>query len=171
MALSKRFAGVLALLTAAILIVGFGGSDPLWAQSPGGSGIAIPDAADGVWPSLWRLIGSLALVLVVAWTVLHFAKRFVKGRNGNTNSPTVKLVDRTYIAPRKSIDLVTVGGRTLVLGVTESQISFLTELPPTTETQGPPVPGSEPKTETSFYRQLAQKLGMNPSGGKPEAAS
>jgi flagellar biogenesis protein FliO len=40
----------------------------------------------------------------------------------------MRVLERLHLAPKKSVEIVTVGSRILVLGVTEERIGLLTEL-------------------------------------------
>jgi len=107
---------------------------PAWAGNatePVGEAIASPSVGMGtadLLPSLWRLFGALALVLVLVWGTMWLARRVLRGRVAGVNRSDLKVIDRVYLAPRRSVEIVSVGNRVLVLGVTDQAISMLTEL-------------------------------------------
>ena len=85
---------------------------------------------DALWSSLGRLAIALVVVVVLIWGTLWVAKRLMSGRlTGRLESP-MRIVERLHLAPKRSVDIVSIGDRILVLGVTESSISMLTELSP-----------------------------------------
>ena len=109
----------------------------------------------GLWLSV--LLGALYLL---AWG----AKRLGLVRGGKPGSPdAVRILSRTALDPRKSILVVQVRGRVLVLGVTPSEINVLTEMDPD---------GSEtaPADGSSFSARLVRALGRQaPDRSAPAA--
>jgi len=104
---------------------------------------------------LVRVVVSLGVVLVVMWgaaTVLRrsgVAGTAASGRRGPRRP--VEVVARHGLSRGASVTVVRFGGRALVLGVTDQQVTLLTEIdpaeldappdvPPGT-TAGPPAPG------------------------------
>jgi flagellar protein FliO/FliZ len=127
-----------------------------------------PEAMGSVFPSLWRLFGALLVVLALVWGTMWVARRFLKGRFNGTARSNLKVVERMYLAPKRSIELVSIGERILVLGVTENQISMLTELEadewPSEAAKAALNPGAAPDTNPSndlwskFGRRLNDAL-------------
>jgi flagellar protein FliO/FliZ len=74
-----------------------------------------------------RLGLGLFLVVLLAWVAAVLVRRSGLGQQMGASGGTVRIVDRTFLAPKKAIYLVEVGGRTLALGVTDTQISPLSE--------------------------------------------
>ncbi|WP_248580329.1 flagellar biosynthetic protein FliO [Nocardioides sp. InS609-2] len=73
-----------------------------------------------------RLVFSLAVVVGLLLLLARFgAKRF----NSGTNAP-IKVLHRQSLSRNGSVALISVGGRVLVLGTTDQQVSLLTELDP-----------------------------------------
>lgn len=74
---------------------------------------------------LIKVVVSLALVLGVAYLIFQFlGKRnslFMRGE-------FIKIVETTFIASNKSIAIVEVGNRFLILGLAEQNITLLTEI-------------------------------------------
>ncbi len=79
-------------------------------------------------PSLGRLALTLVLVIALIWATMWVARRFLKGRVAKGGQSDAHVVERLFLAPKKSIEIVSIGNRLLVLGVTEDRISMLTEL-------------------------------------------
>lgn len=74
-----------------------------------------------------RLIGSLAVVVGLLLVTVRIGARKFKPRAG----APVRVLHRQALSRSTSVAVVEVGGRVLVLGATEHQISVLTELDPT----------------------------------------
>ncbi|MBD3297070.1 MAG: flagellar biosynthetic protein FliO [candidate division Zixibacteria bacterium] len=87
-------------------------------------------ASESLWSSVGRLAIALIVVVVLIWGTLWVAKRVMSGRlMGHSDSP-VRILERCHLAPKRSVDVVSIGNRVLVLGVTEHNIGLLTELQP-----------------------------------------
>lgn len=71
----------------------------------------------------------LGLVMLLAWGAAALVRRSGLSQQMGATGGAVRVVDRTFLAPKKAVYLVNIGGRTLALGVTESQISRLAEWP------------------------------------------
>jgi flagellar protein FliO/FliZ len=100
-----------------------------------------------------RVVFSLAAVL----GLMFFLARIASRRMGGSNASVVRLVGRQSLGRTSSVAVVAVGGRTLVLGVTEAGVRLLTELEadevewPAPASQG--VPADDPSTATSLPAQ------------------
>ncbi len=75
-----------------------------------------------------RTAFSLAAVLALMFLAARVARRGVRRSGGGA----LEVVARQQLGRTSSIAVVTVGGRPLLLGVTESGVSLLTELDPAT---------------------------------------
>jgi len=87
-------------------------------------------------PLLVRVVVSLGVVLVVmagAAAVLRrsgVAGTAASGRRGSRGRLPVEVIARHGLSRGASVSVVRFGGRALVLGVTEHQVSLLTEIDP-----------------------------------------
>lgn len=74
---------------------------------------------------LTKVVLALAFVIGVAYFLLQFLnkKNFIQGKNEILN-----VLESIYIAPNRMVCLVKIGDKILALGVTENNISFLTEI-------------------------------------------
>src|SRR5947208_14615153 len=85
---------------------------------------------------LVRVVVSLGVVLVVMWgaaTVLRrsgVAGTAATGRRGARRKAPVEVIARHGLSRGASVTVIRLGGRALVLGVTEHQVSLLTEIDP-----------------------------------------
>jgi len=100
----------------------------------------LPLAGGKPLPAMGPVMVKIGLVLCLVLACLAGLKKFTSGKwnlgdklglvNG-TRKKTAKLVDvlsSHYLGPKKTITLVRVAGRILVLGVTDSSISLITEI-------------------------------------------
>ena len=81
------------------------------------------------------LLARLAISLAVVFGLMWFAGRLLRKRSlgsskGSTATSRIEVLARQGMGRTSSVQLVRVGGRTLVLGVTEQQISVLGEADP-----------------------------------------
>ncbi len=118
---------------------------------------ALPGAGLGdLMPSVWRLAGALVLVLGLVWVTMWIARRVLRGRLPAGRVADIRILDRVHLAPRRSIELVAVKDRILVLGVTDHTISMLTELTQEeyAETDHAPAPGPKPAAAAAAARDF-----------------
>jgi flagellar protein FliO/FliZ len=76
---------------------------------------------------LLKMGGALLVVLGAIATTAYLGKRFVLPRMGLKNSP-IKVLAVSYLGAKKEIALLEVGGTFLLVGITPSQISLLTQM-------------------------------------------
>jgi flagellar biosynthetic protein FliO len=100
------------------------------AQQPDSLTAFTAGGLDSIWPSIGQLAGALVLVLVLIWGTMWLARRVMKGSWSGRSDSNISVLERVHLAPKKSIEIVSVGNRILLLGVTEGQIGLLTELKP-----------------------------------------
>lgn len=76
-----------------------------------------------LWDSLARTVSALAVVLLLMALVAWGARRLLGVRSGVSGSPALmQVVATTYLAPRKSIALVSVAGEYLLVGMTANDL-------------------------------------------------
>ena len=75
-----------------------------------------------------KLIFAVGLIVVLIYLTLLFLNKFMYRRTNFNGQLQVKVVGTTPLGPKKFIYLVEVFDRLLVLGVTDNQISNLTEI-------------------------------------------
>jgi flagellar biogenesis protein FliO len=81
-----------------------------------------------------ELVLRLALSMGLVVAVILVAAKVMRGRTGfglgrNPEMPRLDVLDRTQVARNATVAVVRVGGRGLVVGITESSISLLAEAP------------------------------------------
>lgn len=136
----------------------------LAAQEIGPPSPALTGGMESLWPSLGRLALTLVLVIGLIWGTMWLARKFMKGRWAGRQDAAVRIIDRVHLAPKKSIDIVAIGGRVLVLGVTDTTVGLLTELQPGDLPGLAAEPGLPKPLETSAgqrrdaWRQARQRM-------------
>ena len=108
-----------------------------------------------------RLGLGLGLVILLAWAIVFVLKKSRLGRQLTSLDSSIRIVERTYLGPKKAVFLVQIGDRTLALGVTDSSISPLSEWG-----EGELALAGRNATTSSFGTQLKAILGK----GTPAAA-
>lgn len=84
----------------------------------------LPNLSGMIFKGLFSLIIVLGLIIGLAL----FLKKFIYNRNGfRVSGGLVKVVSTTFIGPKKSIHLIKVIDKILVVGVTDSQMQTLAE--------------------------------------------
>lgn len=79
--------------------------------------------------SLFKIISALAATLGVMIVVAYLFKKIVKKGGGAINGKElIKILSAKYIGPKNSIILIDVLGNIMVIGVSSSKISLLTEI-------------------------------------------
>lgn len=100
-------------------------------DAPAVSAATLLPTADGL-PDTASLVTRTALslmaVILVLWAVVQLLKKFSPGGASSSSNSQIRVLDRTCIAPKKSIYVVQIGGKALALGVSDQQITNLTEL-------------------------------------------
>ena len=88
----------------------------------------LPPAASGYGVQLFQSVVALAAVCFAAWWVLRWASRqgFGKGPAGRH----IRVIERVMLDPRRSLFLVEVGTRVMLLGTSEQTLSLLAEIQP-----------------------------------------
>lgn len=108
-------------------------------------------------------IAKLILVLAIAYACIFALKKINTFKAGVVDSKKrVIVLEHTSIGPGRQLHLVSVGGKSLLIGSTPQQVSILTELDPDL------IPDYQEEETASFKEQFSQFLGHNPK--KAEAA-
>ena len=82
-----------------------------------------------VVPSLLKMASALIVVVFCIYgSVFLLKKGFGRKLSHNRRNSALEVLETTYVGPKKSISLVRVGDKSVLVGVTDNQISVLTEL-------------------------------------------
>lgn len=84
------------------------------------------DALDGPGLGLDLLV-KLAAVLGLAYVSLALLKRYTYGSAGSQRGNALRVIESTVLAPNRAVYLVRAGDREILLGVTPTQITPLSE--------------------------------------------
>ena len=71
---------------------------------------------------------ALLAVIFLIWGAVQILKRFTPGGSVASSDAHIRVLDRAHIAPKKSIFVVQIGDRVIALGVTDQQMTHLTDL-------------------------------------------
>jgi len=79
-------------------------------------------------PSLMKIGAALAVVVICIYVGLWLLKK-VMGRkySGGGQGGHLEVLESMYVAPKKSVSLIRVGDRTVLIGVTDGGVNMLTE--------------------------------------------
>ncbi len=75
----------------------------------------------------WQMVISLALLLALAVIGVYVSKRFVP-KLGASSSKQMRIIETLHLGSRRAIHLIQAGERTLIIGVTNEQITRLADL-------------------------------------------
>jgi flagellar protein FliO/FliZ len=126
------------------------------------------DAADSTAPAesepslmaaVAKMVSALAVVIAVVYGALY-ALRKLMGRKyaANGGNGSLEVLETTYVGQHKTISLVRVGARSVLVGVTDQQISTLTELD-ADETEALTQEAERSAGSDSFSRVLSNATG------------
>jgi flagellar biosynthetic protein FliO len=91
--------------------------------------VVIDEYTSSAFPSMIKLIGALALVIGCIYLALFLFKKFLgKKYTGNKANNILEILETTYVGPKKTVSLIRVADKSVLVGTTDSQISVLSEL-------------------------------------------
>jgi flagellar protein FliO/FliZ len=119
-----------------------------------------------------RIVFSLLVVLALMWGLARLLRRPLGGRRAGQ----LEVVGRLGLSRGAAVALVRVGGRTLVLGVTDQQVSLLTEADfddedPEPSVERVPVPLSELVAAARAEGEKGSKPGIPQAGHRLQMSS
>ena len=86
-----------------------------------------------------RMIAALAVVLALLLALLYGLRRIARQRSGGIGGQRIRVLESHYLGVKKSISLVRVPGKVLVLGVTGDRITRLDALDEAMVDSEPPI--------------------------------
>ena len=89
---------------------------------PAGDGL--PDTTELVT----RMGLSLLVVIFLIWGAVQLLRKFSPGGPISSGGTHIRVLDRAYIAPKKSIFIVQIGDKALALGISDQHMTTLTDL-------------------------------------------
>jgi flagellar biosynthetic protein FliO len=107
-----------------------------------------------------KLIGSVALIVGLLYLGMYAVKRFGPGlKSGGIKQDAISIMHKRHIAPKKAVYILKIGRRSMVVGVTDSQINHLADL---TEEDVESIKSEEAPAGGSFKHYL---FGSGPGSG------
>lgn len=97
-------------------------------QTASDSTATVPSVSQEILPTLSRIGISLLVIIVVIYGSVFLLKKLSGQRlGGGARGKTVKIIEQTYIAPKKSVCLLKMADRAILIGITDTNINLLTE--------------------------------------------
>ena len=113
------------------------------------------DSEPGVYSAVGKMLAALGVVILVAYGALYVLRRMMGKRyGGGAGSGALEVLQTTHVGPHKTISLVRVGQRSVLVGVTDQQIATLTELD-IQETEEIVMAAERPESNDGFASLLA----------------
>ncbi len=103
---------------------------------------------------IWDVAVKTALVLALLYAALWAIRRYYGKSGVLQRGPSLLVVQSTQLGPGRSVHLIGVGGKMLLIGATSQQVSLLAEV-------GSMDPAAEPEavdTPDSFERHLRKAI-------------
>ena len=93
------------------------------------AGAGVPIGGAGLTTLGVKVIGSVVLVVGLLYAAMYAVKRFGPGfKPGGIKQNAISVLHKRHIAPKKAIYILKIGQRSMVVGVTDSQINHLADL-------------------------------------------
>jgi flagellar biogenesis protein FliO len=165
-AISKHRKGLVGLgmiLTVLLLVSLLAGETAQQKPQSTGEGEQSPATTNlGVGNMALRVMGAVALLIGILYAGVY-GMRALSGRGvmGGLGQDAISVLHKSHIAPKKSICVVKIGSKAMVIGVTDSQISHLGDL---SEEELQSIKVSAKTKPSSFKRHLLG-LGLGIKGG------
>ncbi len=151
-----------------------GNSSPLFAQSETTTQSTTDTAATsapayqpmvdtaGATSSILKMVMALVIVIICIYAGIWLLKKLTARRHGgNRKAFMLEVLETAYIDPKKSLSLVRVADKSVLIGVTDNQISVLTELDTelTKAAMEAATHGSQGDSFSNMLKSATQKLG------------
>ncbi len=116
-------------------------------------GLSAPEAIFS-WGGYFEALAWLCFALGLLWLILWMVKRRGGGFGGGS-TPGMRIESRLVLGPKKWVIVTRYLDRRLILGVTEQQITLLSEMP-VDAPEGAGLPGKQDKTFAAFLKKEDQ---------------
>ncbi|UCE25060.1 MAG: flagellar biosynthetic protein FliO [Candidatus Zixiibacteriota bacterium] len=104
-------------------------------------------------PSLLKLASALAIVVACIYVGIYLLKRLMGRKySGNRQNNLLEVLETTYVAPKKSVSLLRVADKAVLVGMSENHITVLTELDAAQTREV--LAAIEPERETESFRNV-----------------
>ncbi len=75
-----------------------------------------------------RMIMGLGVILVMSLGLIYFSRWYSRRNHKSTDASKIRVVSQHFLGPRKSVAIVRVAGESLLIGITDQNISMLKPL-------------------------------------------
>lgn len=75
-----------------------------------------------------RLLMSVLILLVILFSTYYLVKKYKVSNNINKSNKQIKIISQHYLGPKKSLAIIHVAGESILIGVTDTQISMIKSL-------------------------------------------
>ena len=107
-------------------------------------------------PSLVRMLSALIIVIFAIYVGLYVLRRLMNRRFAGVGAPNaLEVIQSAPVGPKKSVTLVRIGDRSVLLGITDEHISPLTEL--TEEETGRILAATQTEQATPVFSTVLQR--------------
>lgn len=127
--------------------------------------------AEPDWPALLLDVGAkLLLTAGLAYASVYLLRRYVVRVGGPRRTARISVVETVPLGQHRALHLVRVGGKSILLGATSSQISLLAEIAdPDGDTATMPARQAAGSAEPMFAEHLRALLGVSGAGERTPA--
>ena len=81
------------------------------------------------YSAVLKMISALVIVIAcIYFSMIFIRKGLGKKFSSNRESNILEVLETTYLSPKKTVSLLRVAGKSVLIGITETQISVLAEL-------------------------------------------
>lgn len=123
------------------------------------------ESEDSLWESGFKMLTTLAFVVGLMFLLFYVFKKLVakQGMFGTADKP-IRVLSTGFLGPKKSIAMVEVAGRVLILGVANDQITLLSSLEDQEEVAR--LVNNDPKLKSGQLPHVEKKPAIN--GAQPK---
>ena len=89
---------------------------------------SMPSLTESVLPSLTRIAVSLCVIVAIIYLTVFLLKKLSNSHIGGRKGTAIQIVEQTYLAPKKSVCLLKLADRAVLVGITENSMNLLTEM-------------------------------------------
>lgn len=98
-------------------------------RGPNGEAGSISAQAESPYGAIVKMMAALVVVIACIYVGLFLLNRHMKRRQyGKAVGRSLDVIETAFVGPKKTVSLVRVADRAVLIGVTDHQISILTEL-------------------------------------------
>lgn len=122
--------------------------------------VAPQPIASQPWQMVWTLLVMVAILVLCYYVTKFIAKRAQGGTRAKAQGSYMRIIDRLMLAKDKYILLLEVGGRTLLIGVSNQSVTLLSELEELEELEAAEAPPTFMEALKSLRKGGAEKPGL-----------